>query len=315
MAFSRKQVIAPRAIDLNGVVTDADRMLRRLIGEDIELVTRLAPRLGLVMADPDQILQVIMNLAVNARDAMPDGGRLEVSTADVEVEGATAALHPEATVGSHVLVTVADTGMGMTAEVLRNIFEPFFTTKGRGKGTGLGLAMVYGILRQSDGWIDVQSEVGRGSMFRMFLPRIDSAVAEVVKPSATHPSRGDETVLIVEDQQAVRRLVTRILQARGYRVLEAADGAEALSIASQHSGDIDLLLTDVVMPGIDGRTLSAQLRELRPELKVLLMSGHSQDVITERGALATGLMYIQKPFDAEELAAKVREVLGDRSNS
>jgi PAS domain S-box-containing protein len=312
LAFSRKQVIAPRAINLNGVVTDAERMLQRLIGDDIELVTRLAPHLGLVMADPDQIQQVIINLAVNARDAMPDGGHLEISTADVEVDTAMVAIHTDATAGHYVLVTVTDTGVGMTAAVLRNLFEPFFTTKERGKGTGLGLAMVYGILRQSNGWIDVQSDVGRGSTFHIYLPRIDSAAAvDEVKPAVTDPLRGKETVLIVEDQQAVRGLARKMLQERGYHVLEASDGREALSIVRRHSGEIDLLLTDVVMPGMDGRTLSEQLRELRPNLKVILMSGHSEDVITERGVLASGLMYIQKPFTPDGLAVKVREALGD----
>src|ERR1035441_4551653 len=222
------------------------------------------------------------------------------------------AIHTDATAGHYVLVTVTDTGVGMTAAVLRNLFEPFFTTKERGKGTGLGLAMVYGILRQSNGWIDVQSDVGRGSTFHIYLPRIDSAAAvDEVKPAVTDPLRGKETVLIVEDQQAVRGLARKMLQERGYHVLEASDGREARSIVRRHSGEIDLLLTDVVMPGMDGRTLSEQLRELRPNLKVILMSGHSEDVITERGVLASGLMYIQKPFTPDGLAVKVREALGD----
>ena len=313
LAFSRKQVIAPRAINLNGVVADVERMLQRLIGEDIELVTRLAPHLGPVMADPDQIQQVIMNLAVNARDAMPDGGRLEISTEEIELDAAAVAKHLDATPGHYAEVSVTDNGNGMTAEVLGKIFEPFFTTKERGKGTGLGLAMVYGILRQSDGWIDVQSKVGRGTTFKIYLPRIDADLAAAaVRPASVEGRHGEETVLIVEDQQAVRRLAKKILQARGYHVLEAANGEEACAAVRQHGGAICLLLTDVVMPGVDGRTLSVQLRQLCPDLRVILMSGYSEDVIANREALAGGLTYIQKPFDPDELAATVREVLRER---
>ena len=310
LAFSRKQAIAPRAINLNGVVADVERMLQRLIGEDIALVTSLAPHLGPVMADPDQIQQVMMNLAVNARDAMPDGGRLEISTAEIELDAAAVALHPDAVPGHYALVSVTDNGNGMTEEVLGKIFEPFFTTKERGRGTGLGLAMVYGILRQCDGWIDVQSKVGSGSTFKIYLPRIDADMAtDAVKPATKEGRLGEETVLIVEDQEAVRRLTRKILQSHGYRVLEAANGEEACAAVRQHGDAIGLLLTDVVMPGVDGRTLSAQLRERCPDLRVILMSGYSEDVIAKRDALAGGLMYIQKPFNGDELAAMVREVL------
>jgi two-component system, cell cycle sensor histidine kinase and response regulator CckA len=309
LAFSRKQIIRPRPIDLNCVVADSERMLRRLIGEDIELLTTLAPDLGTVTADPDQIHHVIMNLAVNARDAMPGGGKLEIATADVELDEAAAALHADATPGRFVQLTVADTGTGMTEEVRKNVFEPFFTTKETGKGTGLGLAMVYGILRQSNGWIDAQSELGKGSTFRIYLPRIENApAAEEPRPEAD-ALRGEETVLVVEDQEGVRRLAKAILKARGYHILEASNGAEAHAIARQHAGKIDLLLTDVVMPGLDGQALSEQLRESRPKLKVILMSGYSEDVIASRGALASNLVYIQKPFSPNDLAAKVREVL------
>ena len=310
LAFGRKQHIRPRAIDVNGIVADAERMLRRLIREDIELVTRLTPQVGLAMADPDQIHQVIMNLAVNARDAMPNGGQLEIATADVEVDEAAAAGQLDAAPGRYVRLTVADTGTGMTEEVRKNVFEPFFTTKELGKGTGLGLATVYGIVRQSDGWIEVESEPGRGSAFRIYLPRLDGGVAaEEAKPAAANASHGNETVLIVEDQRAVRGLAKAILERHGYHVLEAANGAEAQAAFTRHGGRIDLLLTDVVMPGMDGRALSEQLRELRPDLRVILMSGYAEDVIAHRGAPASGSAYIQKPFIPDELAAKVREVL------
>jgi PAS domain S-box-containing protein len=310
LMFSRKQAIAPRAINLNGVVSDVERMLRRLIGEDIELAIRLAPQMGAVMADPDQIQQVIVNLAVNARDAMPNGGRLEISTADVELDGAAVALHPEATPGRYAVVTVTDNGTGMPEEVLRKVFEPFFTTKEHGKGTGLGLAMAYGILQQSGGWIDVQSEIGSGSTFKIYLPSTDAEVAtDAQKQAAVEERPGEETVLIVEDQDAVRRLAKKILQSRGYHVLEAANGEEACAAVRQYGSAIGLLLTDVVMPGVDGRTLSAQMRQWCPDLRVILMSGYSEDVIAKRDALAGGLAYIQKPFDGDELAAMVRDVL------
>ncbi|MBZ5583874.1 MAG: PAS domain S-box protein [Acidobacteriia bacterium] len=310
LAFSRKQAIMPKAVNLNAVIADAERMLHRLIGEDVELVSSLAPRLGYVMADPDQIHQVIMNLAVNARDAMPNGGKFEIATAEVELDETTAASHPDAAPGRHVQVTVTDNGTGMTEEVRQRIFEPFFTTKEQGQGTGLGMATVYGILRQNNGWIEVQSEIGRGSTFRIYLPRIDAGAADgQAKPAASNVSHGNETVLIVEDQEAVRRLAKMILEAHGYRVLEAGGGVEAQAAARRHAGKIDLLLTDVVMPGMDGFLLSEQLRDLRPNLRVLMMSGYADDVLAHRDALARGLACIQKPFGPHELAAKVREIL------
>ena len=313
LAFSRKRAIMPKAVDVNAVVADAERMLQRLIGEDIDLVSSRAPRLGLVMADPDQIHQIIMNLAVNARDAMPNGGKLEITTAEIELDEAAADAHPDAARGRYVQLTVTDTGTGMTEEVQRKIFEPFFTTKEQGKGTGLGLAMVYGAVRQHDGWIEVKSKLGRGSTFGIHLPCIDAGVAvDEAKPAATNVLHGDETVLVVEDQEAVRRLTKTILEAHGYRVLEAASGAEAQAVASRHTGEIDLLLTDVVLPGMDGRTLSEQLKDLRPNLRVILMSGYADDVIDDLDAIASTLAYIQKPFKPHELAAKVREILDKR---
>jgi two-component system, cell cycle sensor histidine kinase and response regulator CckA len=310
LAFGRKQLIRARALDLNSVVRDAERMLQRLIGEDIELRTRLDPRLGLVMADPDQIHQVIVNLAANARDAMPYGGTLEIATAEVEVDKTDAAGHPDAAPGWHVLLTVTDSGMGMTKEVRQQLFEPFFTTKEQGKGTGLGLATVYGIVRQSNGWTEVRSEVGQGSEFRIYLPRIVAGPPPEDEPVAPRREEdGHETVLVVEDQDAVRRLTTAILKAYGYHVLEAGSGAEACAIAAEAAGEIHLLLTDVVMPGMNGTVLSERLREFRPGLKVVLMSGYSADMIAARGMLPEGVTYLQKPFSPQELALKVREVL------
>jgi len=309
LAFSRKQVVQPRPTNLNGVIADAEGILRRLIGEDVELAVAPAPRVGLVMVDPGQMHQVVMNLAVNARDAMPNGGRLEIATAEAEVSD-TAAGNPDAAPGRYVRLTVSDTGMGMTEEVRRNVFEPFFTTKERGKGTGLGLATVYGIVRQNGGWIEVESQPGRGSTFQIYLPcAAAGAVAEDAGPEVANPSRGNETVLIVEDQEGVRSLARTILAERGYRVLEACDGAEALAIADSRTGRIDLLLTDVVMPGMDGRVLSEHLRELLPDLRVILMSGYAEDVMANRGILAGSSVYVQKPFSPGDLAAKVREVL------
>jgi CheY-like chemotaxis protein len=303
LAFSRKRAIMPKAVDVNAVVADAERMLQRLIGEDIELVSSLAP----------QIHQIILNLAVNARDAMPNGGKFEITTAKVELDETAADAHPDAAPGRYVRLTVTDTGTGMTEEVQREIFEPFFTTKEPGKGTGLGLAMVYGVVRQHNGWIEVKSKLGWGSTFRIHLPCIDAGVAvDEAKLAATNAVHGDETVLVVEDQEAVRRLTKTILEEHGYRVLEAASGAEAHAVARGHAGEIDLLLTDVVMPGMDGRTLSEQLRDLRPNLRVILMSGYAADLIAHRDALASGLAYIQKPFRPEELATKVRGVLDSR---
>ena len=310
LAFSRKQAIVPRPIDLNSVVADAERMLQRVIGDDIELVTTLDPLLGPAMADPDQIHQVIMNLAVNARDAMPDGGRLEISTAEVELDAPTAARHPDAATGRYVLLTVTDNGTGMTEEVQQRIFEPFFTTKPQGKGTGLGLATAYGISRQSKGWIDVQSRIGLGSAFQVYLPRTDVCLAKHEVPALPREVQpGHETVLVVEDQESVRRLVRAILKSHGYFVLEAANSEDAHAVSRRHPGRIHLLLTDVVMPGTDGRTLSDQLRESRPGLQVILMSGYSEEVVANRGKPAIGLSYLQKPFHPDALAARVREAL------
>jgi PAS domain S-box-containing protein len=310
LTFSRKQVIQPRALDMNTIVNDAERMLQRLIGEDIELVTTLDPLLGQVMADPDQIHQVIMNLVVNARDAMPEGGKLEITMKNVDVDKGSMAAHPDVVPGSYVLMTITDTGIGMDEDILQSAFEPFFTTKQPGEGTGLGLSTVYGIVRQSGGWIHVRSEVGQGTSCRIYLPRIEaSSVPDRAESDRAKALCGSETVLVVEDNEAVRRLTQTILKAYGYHVLEAANSTEAFALEKEHSGAIHLLLTDVILPGMNGMALSERLRALRPKLKVLFTSGYTADVIARRGVLQRDVAYLQKPFGPESLVAKVREVL------
>ena len=312
LVFSRKQVIQPRPLDLNNVVAESEKMLRRLVGEDIELRTSLSSSLGQVMADVGQIHQVLMNLVVNARDAMPDGGSLVLETADTEIDSSYVNEHPDATSGPFVLLSVTDNGTGMDEETRKHIFEPFFTTKGPAQGSGLGLATVYGIVKQSHGWIEIYTELGKGSAFKIYLPRINENLE--TRADAEHRRAnvgGSETVLLVEDQDEVRRLATKVLKAKGYRVLEAADGAAALALVQRHPGPIDLLLTDVVMPGMNGRELAEYLKKRLPVVKVLYTSGYPHDVIAHRGVLDGDMAYIAKPYTPDRLAAKVREVLGD----
>ncbi len=312
LAFSRKQIIEPKSLDLNTTIRDSERMLERLIGENIEFATSLDPFLGQVMADPEQVHQVIMNLVVNARDAMPDGGRLDISTMNFDVSEADASRQPNGKPGRHVLMTVTDNGVGMDEETSQRIFEPFFTTKSLDKGTGLGLSTVYGIVRQIGGWIDVSSELGVGTSFKLYFPRLDGSPVEEQR-EATDSSRphSGETILVVEDQEGVRRLIQSILKAYGYHVLEAANAGEALHIAQEYSGEIHLLLTDVVLPGINGKELSERLKKLLPRLKVLFTSGYTKDIIAHHGVLGDGVAYIPKPFSPDTLAAKVGEVLSE----
>jgi len=310
LAFSRKQVIAPRLLDLNSTIQDALPMLRRLIGEDIAFTTSLGDSLGQVIADPHQIHQVLMNLVANARDAMPDGGKLGVETANAELGAGDVGNRPDAVPGRYVLMTVTDTGPGMDETVRQQVFEPFFTTKGFGKGTGLGLATVYGIIRQSGGWIDVRSEVGVGTSFLVYLPRGDGQPPVERKPAGASTNKGGETILLVEDQDAVRSLTNAALKRHGYLVIEAPDAEEAIAAAARHPGRIHLLLTDVVLPGMNGKELSERLKALRPDLKVLFISGYTADVIAHRGVLDDGVSFLPKPFDLRELAAKVRDLLG-----
>ncbi|MGH9861995.1 MAG: PAS domain S-box protein [Candidatus Acidiferrales bacterium] len=312
LAFSRKQMIQPRLLDLNGVVANTQDMLRRLIGEDIELIAVASPELASVKADPNQLEQVILNLAVNARDAMPKGGKLIIETANAELDEVYASQHPGARPGRYVLLAVSDTGTGMDAETQAHLFEPFFTTKEKGKGTGLGLATVYGVVKQNEGYIWVYSELGRGTTVKIFLPRVEQAVeGEAAKPAAPVAApRGSETVLLVEDEEPLRRLAREFLESNGYRVLEAPTGQEALRLAERFQGPIHLLLTDVVMPGLSGRELAERLAPRRPETKVLYMSGYTEDAIVHHGVLGPGMSLLQKPFTLDALARKLRQVLG-----
>jgi signal transduction histidine kinase len=306
LAFSARQVLQPVVLDLNDLIRDLGRMLRRLIGEDLTLDTDLARDLGAVRADPGQVEQVLVNLAVNARDAMPDGGRLAIRTENVDVTDGG-----DVPAGPYALIEVTDTGTGMDAPTLARVFEPFFTTKERGKGTGLGLASVYGIVRQSGGHIAVTSTPGVGTSFRIHLPRVDAPVdtsraARVVSV----PAAGTETLLVAEDEQMVRVLIRKVLEQAGYTVLLASGGAEALQLAARHAGPIQMLVTDVVMPGMNGRELARRLLELRPETKVLYLSGYADDAVERHGVLDPGTAFMQKPFSPGALASRVREVLG-----
>jgi two-component system, cell cycle sensor histidine kinase and response regulator CckA len=310
LAFSRRQVLQPKLLDLNEVVSEVEKLLRRLIGEDVKLVTRLHPGLEHIKADPGQLEQVLMNLAVNARDAMPEGGTLTIETANAQLDARFAAGHPGARSGEYTALKVADTGIGMSEDVRSHAFEPFFTTKEQGKGTGLGLATAYGIVKQSDGYITVESEPGRGTTFRIYFPR--AAGAATPSGLGERPPlspRGAETILLVEDEPGVRRLSRSILEAQGYTVLEAASGDEALGVARSYAGEIHMVTTDVVMPGMSGRVLWDQLRLLRPAARVLFMSGYTDDAIAKHGVLEPGIAFLQKPFTPFSLAQKVREVL------
>jgi two-component system cell cycle sensor histidine kinase/response regulator CckA len=291
-------------------VTGVEKMLQRLISEDIQLVTALDVGLGPVRADPGQIELVILNLAVNARDAMPQGGKLTLETGNVELDGEYVENHPVATSGPHVMLAVSDTGCGMDRHTLSHIFEPFFTTKEPGKGTGLGLATVYGIVKQSGGNIWAYSEPGKGTTFKIFLPRVQEAVPAAAPAEGRKASpRGSETILVVEDDPAVRPLVRGVLLLRGYSVLEASRGDEALSVSESHRGPIKLLVTDIVMPGMSGRDLAEQILLRHPEIRVLYMSGYTDDAILHQGVLEEGALFLQKPFTPDALARKVREVL------
>ena len=310
LAFSRQQVLEPRVLDLNELIVDLEKMLRRLIGEDVDLRTVLAPELGAVRADPGQLEQVIMNLTVNARDAMPLGGKVTIETANADLDETYAAAHAPVVSGPYVMLAVSDTGTGMTPDVKAHLFEPFFTTKEQGKGTGLGLATVYGIVKQSEGYVWVYSELGQGTTFKIYLPRaaqdVTSSPPKAASPSST---RGSETVLVAEDEEAVRKLTRRVLEAQGYTVLAAADGPEALRLAHTHAGPIHLLLTDVVMPSMSGRELAELVVSTRRETKVLYLSGYTDDAVIRHGVLEPGVAFLQKPFTPQTLARKLREVL------
>src|SRR5438067_4068501 len=312
LIFSRQQVLEPRALDLNALVGNLEKMLHRLIGEDIELVTKPAASLGAVRADPGQLEQAIVNLVVNARDAMPQGGRLTIETAEVELDRSYVTGHVPTRPGRYVLLAISDTGVGMDAATKARLFEPFFTTKEPGRGTGLGLATVYGIVKQSDGYIWAYSELGHGTTFKMYLPRVaELAEAPQSTPSPLTPAGGSETVLVVEDQEEVRNLTKRVLEARGYAVLAAANGAEALEIVDRHPTPIHLMITDVVMPGMNGREVAQYACAKRSDLKVLFVSGYTGEAVLQHRLLEPGVAFLQKPFTPDALARKTREVLDD----
>ncbi len=311
LAFGRKQAAQPRPMNINALVEESHSMLARLLGEDIEVIHTLEPDLGQVMMDPGQMHQVLMNLLVNARDAMPNGGKVIVETSNVVLDDDYRVTHPGVTPGPYVLLAVSDNGVGMDEETQRHLFEPFFTTKPQGSGTGLGLSLVYGIVRQHNGWIWVYSEAGKGTTLKVYLPRIEAPVAASVQLQQTIARRGSGTILLVEDQSQVRDLALEILELHGYRVLQAAGGAEAMEVSRSHPETIHLLLTDVVMPGMTGKELADRLRAERPDMRVLYMSGYTEATIMHHGVLDEGVEYLPKPFTADKLALRVQQVLGD----
>lgn len=312
LAFSRKQIFQPQSVNLNEIIGQMEKMLRRTIGEDIELITVLEPTLGWVKVDPGQMEQIVLNLAINARDAMPEGGLLTIETANIELDETYAMQHLEIQPGTHVVVTVSDSGIGMDDEVKNHIFEPFFTTKEQGKGTGLGLATVYGIVRQSGGSIWVYSEVGKGTTFKIYIPRIQEKGSEYIpKPDVpeVHSLEGSETILIVEDEPMLRKFFGKAMREKGYVVLEAKDGREALQQIDQALTPIALMMVDVVMPGMSGPKLVEQVMSRYPQLKILYMSGYTESVVTHLNTLDQTVNFLQKPFNAHTLLTKVRELL------
>ncbi|OGP91325.1 MAG: hypothetical protein A2156_16300 [Deltaproteobacteria bacterium RBG_16_48_10] len=315
LAFSRRQVMEMKVLDLNTILKDLDKMLRCVIGEDIELVTVLAEDLGRARADVGQIEQTIMNLAVNAKDAMPSGGKLTIETTNVELDESYARSHVDVKPGHYVMFSVSDTGVGMTPEVRERIFEPFFTTKEKGKGTGLGLSTTYGIVKQTEGHIWVYSVQGKGTTFKIYLPRVNEPLEDIRKEVLKEElPRGNETILIVEDEEEVRKLTAKILERQGYRILETFNGDDALLACERHKSPIHLMLADIIMPGMSGSELAKLLKPLYPEIKILYMSGYTDNAIVRHGVLEKGVNYIQKPFTMEGLARKVREVLDKDSD-
>jgi two-component system, cell cycle sensor histidine kinase and response regulator CckA len=313
LAFSRQQVLDPKVLDFNGVVSDMEKMLRRLIGEDIELSTVLSPELGRLKADQGQLEQVVMNLVVNARDAMPQGGKLLIDTQNMVMDEAFVRRYPyPVQPGPYVCLTVTDSGIGMDAETKARAFEPFFTTKEKGKGTGLGLSTVYGVVKQSGGYIDIYSALGAGTTFKIYLPRVDEAIKTETAALPATSFTGNETILLAEDEPSLRTLTRNTLELCGYKVLEAKDGVEALEVSDLHKGPIDLLLTDIVMPGMGGRALAQALTRRRPEIRLAYMSGYTGQAVGSQGPVEPGSVFLLKPFTRELLTRKIREAL-DRS--
>ncbi len=310
LAFSRKQLLELKVVDVNAIVRDMDRLLRPLIGENVEFTTTLAPRAAQTRADAGQLEQVLMNLVVNAKDAMPTGGRLTIETRTMVVDENHRRTQTFIRPGNYVMLSVSDTGTGMDKETQSRIFEPFFTTKEKGKGTGLGLSTVYGIVKQSGGYVMVQSEERRGSSFHIYLPHVEGVAEKHAVPVSRATLGGTETVLLVEDEESVRQLVRETLCSKGYRVLEAENGEIGMAAAVKHDGKIDLVITDVVIPRMNGRELVKQLALTRPKTKVLYLSGYTEDAIVSEGTIETGTAFLQKPFTLVNLSRKVREVLG-----
>jgi hypothetical protein len=309
LAFGRRELVRPQVLDLNGVVREVEQLLERTLGEHVQLHTDLAVDPWPVLADPGQLIQVLVNLAVNARDAMPEGGTLTIGTTNRHLDAAAAAAHHGLVEGRHVELRIADTGTGIAPEIAERIFEPFFTTKPKGEGTGLGLATVYGIVTQAGGSIAMRSAPGAGTAFSMLLPATDQEAVTVPQPPASRPGRGGETVLVVEDEEALREVTRRILTRNGYRVLTASGGPEAIKIAEHTDDHVHLLLTDVIMPHMLGTELAAKIRELRPSARVLYMSGYAQPILASQGTLPPGLAIVEKPFSEPDLVQRVREVL------
>ncbi|HYP76638.1 MAG TPA: response regulator [Polyangiaceae bacterium] len=312
LAFSRKQMVEPVVVDLNQLLSGAMAILERLIGEDVQVVFRPGTDLGSVRIDPSGMEQVLINLAVNARDAMPQGGHLEIETSEVDVDAELCRTHLDARPGRHILLSVKDTGVGMSEGVLSRLFEPFFTTKGPGRGTGLGLSIIYGIIQQGGGFVLVESDVGRGSTFRIYLPAVLEKPAAAVVSVEPELPKGNETILLVEDEVLVRSLVSKFLHSQGYRVLSAARGSDAIQLAAEHGSRIDLLLSDVILPNMNGRQIYERLAQTTPKLRVLFMSGYTENIIAPHGVLEGGFYFVQKPFSLKELARKVREALDER---
>ncbi|MBE0583457.1 MAG: response regulator [Desulfofustis sp.] len=310
LAFARRQAVSPKVLDLNQTVEGMLTMLRRLIGEAIDLVWMPGHHVSTIRMDPSQIDQILANLCVNARDAISDTGRIIIETGTVDIDDATAAGNPDAAVGRYVVLTVSDTGCGIDPETLAHLFEPFYTTKQVGEGTGLGLATVYGIIKQNNGFVEVRSEVGQGTTFSVYVPEHREQIdAMPLKETAVQAPDGAGTVLLVEDEQMILEMTTMMLETLGYQVLPCASAGEAISLAERYGGEIDLLMTDVIMPEMNGRDLAAHLSTRHPHLKCLFMSGYTADVIAHHGVLDEGVRFIQKPFSKKELADKLREVM------